>query len=126
MDSTFKIIPFKEDHATRIVEIRKTELLKEIDDIDFTQETATKLINELSVEKLLEITKEPDRTTLTAINLDGEVIGVGMVVVNVLDTSKFFGKESIVLSEEKEPKCNIRLVFIDEKYQKYGIGKKRL
>jgi len=96
----YEIIPFKIEHSKSIIEIRKTELKKEIDK-DFPEDIANKLINELTIEKMEEISKEPNRLILSAVNKSGKVIGYGCLVDQ-----------------------QIRLVFIHEGYQKLGLDLK--
>ena len=98
----YDIVPFKLEHAQQIIDIRKTELSKEIGE-DFPNETAQKLINELSIEKFEEISKEANRIIFTAILHTGKVAGCGCIVDN-----------------------QIRLVFIHEDFQRFGIGSKMI
>lgn len=97
----FDIRPFTAEDAYSVLQIRQNNL-KQTDSKDYPGHIIQKMIETLTCEKLVEISKDPNRVILVAVA-----------------NSKVVGSASLY-------KDNVRLMFVDPNFHHKGIGKELL
>jgi GNAT superfamily N-acetyltransferase len=97
----FSIRPFVAEDANRVLEIRNTNL-KRADSKDYPEHIIQRMIATLTSERLVELSKDPDRVILVAVS-----------------NAKIVGTSSLY-------KDDVRLMFVDPDFHRCGIGKELL
>lgn len=101
MNSQLNIRPFKDEDAEAVLTIRKKNLLQ-ADPKDYLEQIIRQMIDKLTCESLIEISREPLRVVLVA-ESDSKVVGS----VSLYDS-------------------DVRLMFVDPEFQHKGIGSELL